>query len=139
MLNVQRLRVLREVAARRSFSDAADALSYTQSAVSQAIATLEAETGVTLLERNRRGVRPTIAGAALVHHAEGILAQLEAAENEVAAIAGGTGGLLRMASFPTAGATLMPLAITAFRAAHPAVHVSLAEGEPEGIVPRLHG
>ena len=53
MLNVQRLRVLREVAARGSFSAAADSLSYTQSAVSQAVATLEAETGATLIERDR--------------------------------------------------------------------------------------
>jgi DNA-binding transcriptional LysR family regulator len=137
MLNVQRLMVLREVAGRRSFSAAADALSYSQSAVSQAVATLEAELGVKLIERDRRGVRPTAAGAALVGHADGIEARLEAAEAEVAAIAGMRGGRLRIASFPTAGATLMPLAIASFRAAHPGVVVSLAEGEPEEIVPRL--
>src|SRR3954451_20630643 len=137
MLHVGRLRVLREVAARGSFSVAADALSYTQSAVSQAVATLAAETGVTLIERDRRGVRPTAAAAALVAHADGIRSRLEAAEAEVAAIAGARGGRLRMASFPSAGATLMPLAIATFRAAHPAVDLSLAEGEPEEIVPRL--
>lgn len=137
MLNVPRLRVLREVAQRGSFSAAADALSYTQSAVSQAVATLEAETGTTLLERDRRGVRPTAAGAALVAHADGILARLEAAEAELDAIAGVHGGLLRMASFPTAGATLMPLAIATFRAAYPGVELTLAEGEPEEIAPRL--
>jgi DNA-binding transcriptional LysR family regulator len=137
MLNVPRLRVLREVAQRGSFSAAADALSYTQSAVSQAVATLEAETGTTLLERDRRGVRPTAAGAALVAHADGILARLEAAEADLAALAGVHGGLLRMASFPTAGATLMPLAIATFRAAHPDVELTLAEGEPEEIAPRL--
>jgi DNA-binding transcriptional LysR family regulator len=137
MLNVQRLRVLREVAARGSFSAAADALSYTQSAVSQAVARLEAETGVPLIERDRGRVRSTVAGAALVDHADGILARLEVAEADVAAIAGARGGRLRMASFPTAGATLMPLAIATFRAAHPEVELSLAEGEPEEIVPRL--
>jgi DNA-binding transcriptional LysR family regulator len=137
MLNVQRLRVLREVAARGSFSAAADALSYTQSAVSQAVARLEAETGVPLIERDRGRVRPTVAGAALVDHADGILARLEVAEADIAAIAGARGGRLRMASFPTAGATLMPLAIATFRAAHPEVELSLAEGEPEEIVPRL--
>jgi DNA-binding transcriptional LysR family regulator len=139
MLNVGRLRVLREVAARGSFSEAADALSYTQSAVSQAIATLEAELGVRVIERDRRAVRPTAAGAALIDRAETILAQLDAAEEEVAAIAGARGGRLRMASFPTAGATLMPLAIATFRASHPDVELSLAEGEPEEIVPRLRG
>jgi DNA-binding transcriptional LysR family regulator len=137
MLNVQRLRILREVASRGSFSAAADALSYTQSAVSQAVATLEAETGVTLLDRDRRGIRPTPAGAALVAHADGILARLEAAEAELDAIMGVRGGRLRMASFPTAGATLMPLAIAMFRREHPDVELSLAEGEPEDIVPRL--
>ena len=137
MLNVQRLRVLREVAARGSFSAAADALSYTQSAVSQAVARLEAETGVPLIERDRGRVRPTVAGAALIDHADGILSRLEVAEADVAAIAGARGGRLRMASFPTAGATLMPLAIATFRASHPDVELSLAEGEPEEIVPRL--
>lgn len=139
MLNVPRLMVLREVVSRRSFSAAADALSYSQSSVSQAVATLEAEMGVTLIERDRRGLRPTPAGSALVAHADGILARLEAAENEVAAIAGLRAGRLRIASFPTAGATLMPLAIATFRASHPGVEVTLAEGEPEEIVPRLRG
>jgi DNA-binding transcriptional LysR family regulator len=137
MLNVSRLRVLVQVAKRGSFSAAAEELSYTQSAVSQQVATLEAETGMTLLERHARGVRLTAAGQALYEHAEGILARLEAAEVELAAIAGLRGGRLRMASFPTAGATLMPLAIAMFRAWHPEVELTLAEGEPEQIAPRL--
>jgi len=137
MLSASRLNVLREVVAQGSFSGAADALSYSQSAVSQSIATLEGEVGAALVERDRGGVRPTAAGAALVAHAEGILARMEAAENEVAAIAGGHGGRLRIASFPTAGATLLPAAINAFRTAHPGVEVTLAEGEPEEIAPRL--
>jgi DNA-binding transcriptional LysR family regulator len=137
MLNVGRLRVLREVAQRGSFSAAAEALSYTQSAVSQQIAALEAETGMTLLERGSRGVRLTGAGRTLVEHAEGILARVAAAEEELAAIAGLRGGQLRMASFPTAGAALMPVAIAAFRASYPEVELTLAEGEPEEIAPRL--
>ena len=137
MLNVSRLRVLREVAQRGSFSAAADALSYTQSAVSQQIAALEAETGMALLERLPRGVRLTGAGRTLVEHAEGILARLEAAEEELAALAGLRGGQLRMASFPTAGAALMPAAIATFRASYPEVELTLAEGEPEEIAPRL--
>jgi DNA-binding transcriptional LysR family regulator len=137
MLNVGRLRVLREVARQGSFSAAADALSYTQPAVSQQIAALEAQTGLTLLERSSRGVRLTGAGRTLVEHAEGILARLAVAEEELAALAGLRGGQLRMASFPTAGATLMPVAIAAFRASYPAVELTLAEGEPEEIAPRL--
>jgi DNA-binding transcriptional LysR family regulator len=137
MLNVGRLRVFRAVIDQGSFSEAADALSYSQSAVSQAIATLEGEAGVPLLERTRAGARPTAAGAALAAHASGILSQVDAAESEIAAIAAGRGGHLRVASFPTAGATLMPQAVAGFRASHPGVELSLAEGEPEEIAPRL--
>lgn len=137
MLNVGRLRVLVQVAKRGSFSAAAEDLSYTQSAVSQQIATLEAEVGTTLLERHPRGVRLTAAGEALREHAEGVLARLESAEAELAAIAGLRAGRLRMASFPTAGARLMPVAIATFRAAHPDVQLTLIEGEPEQIAPRL--
>jgi len=137
MLNVNRLLVLREVARRGSFSAAAQELSYTQSAVSQQIATLEAETGMTLLVRRPRGVSLTAAGQTLIVHAESVLADLDAAEAALAAIAGLRGGRLRMASFPTAGATLMPLAIATFSERHPDVELTLAEGEPEQIAPRL--
>src|SRR6059058_4954873 len=137
MLDVRRMRVLREVAYRGSFSAAADALSYTQSAVSQQVAALEAETGLALVERHPRGVSLTAAGQTLVVHAEGILARLEAADAALSSIAGLRGGRVRMASFPTAGATLMPLAIATFRAAYPDVELTLAEGEPEEIAPRL--
>jgi DNA-binding transcriptional LysR family regulator len=137
MLNVGRLKVLCEVARRGSFSGAAEALSYTQSAVSQAIARLEAETGATLIVRDRNGVRPTAAGASLVEHAEAIFARIEAAETQLAAVLGIRAGRLRMASFPSAGATLMPQAIARFRARHPDVALTLAEGEPEDIAPRL--
>ena len=137
MLNLARLRVLSEVVGRGSFSAAADALDYTQSAVSQSIARLEAETGAPLVVRDRRGVRPTAAGAALLEHAEVIFAQVRAAEDEVAAVLGIRGGRLRVASFPSAGAALMPQAIASFRRRHPEVQLSLAEGEPEQIAPRL--
>jgi DNA-binding transcriptional LysR family regulator len=137
MLNVARLKVLKEVAYRGSLSSAAEALSYTQSAVSQQIAALENETGMALLERHPRGVSLTAAGQTLVGHAEGILARLDTAEAALSAIAGLRGGRLRMASFPTAGSTLMPVAAANFRAAYPDVELTLAEGEPEEIVPRL--
>src|SRR6058998_2217958 len=112
MLDVKRLRVLREVAARGSFSGAADSLSYTQSAISQQIAALE---------RSARGVRLTEAGRALVRHADAILARLDAAERELEAIAGLRGGRLRMVAFLSAAASLMPLAIAEFRRRYPAV------------------
>ncbi len=138
MLNASRLRVLKEVADHGSFSAAAESLAYTQSAVSQQIAALEAEVGMTLLERLPRGVRLTQAGRTLAGHTEGILARLRAAEAELQELKGLRGGQLRMASFPTAGATLMPVAIAEFRRRHPRVELTLSEGEPEEIAPRLH-
>jgi DNA-binding transcriptional LysR family regulator len=137
MLDVRRMRVLREVAVRGSFSAAAEALSFTQSAVSQQIAALEREAGTTLVQRSARGVRLTEAGEAVVRHAEAIMARLAEAEAELEAIAGLRGGRLRMASFESAGSTLMPLAIAGFRAKHPAVELSLSLAEPEDCVPQL--
>src|SRR5919199_2760162 len=137
MLDVRRMRVLREVAIRGSFSAAAEALSFTQSAVSQQIAALEREAGTVLVQRSARGVRLTQAGEALVRHTDAILARLGEAEAELEAIAGLRGGRLRMAAFESAGATLMPLAIAAFRERHPAVELSMTLGEPEDTEPQL--
>ncbi len=111
MLDVRRMRVLKEVAAHGSFSAAGQALSFTQSAVSQHIAALEREAGAQLVERTSRGVRLTEAGRVLVAHAEAILARLGDAEQELAAIAGLRGGALRLGCFPSAGSTLMPRAV----------------------------
>src|SRR2546423_7074653 len=131
MLDVKRLRVLREVAARGSFSAAADSLSYTQSAISQQIAALEREAGAQLVERSARGVRLTDAGAALVAHTDAILARLDAAERELEAIAGLRGGHLRIVAFPSAASSIVPLAIAEFRGRHPGVELTLAPGEPD--------
>jgi DNA-binding transcriptional LysR family regulator len=137
MLDVRRMRVLREVAQCGSFSAAADALAYTQSAVSQQIAALEREAGTRLVERNARGVRLTDAGRVLVEHADAILARLADAEAELEAIAGLRGGRLRLASFPSAGATIMPEAIARFRERHPAVELTLEPAEPEPSLAKL--
>ena len=105
MFDVKQLRVLRAVAEHGSFSAAAEALSYTQPAISQQIAALEKRAGTTLVDRGSRGVRLTDAGRALVEHAEVVLARLAAAEAELEAIAGMRGGRVRLSSFPTAGAS----------------------------------
>ncbi len=140
MLNLTRLRVLQEVVKQGSFSAAADTLQYTQSAVSQAVARLEGEMGTPLVVRDRRGARATPAGETLLAHADAIFAQVEAAEEDLHAVLGLHGGRLRVAVFPSAGSTLMPEAIAAFRRRHPNVQLSMAEGEPEDIAPRLrHG
>jgi DNA-binding transcriptional LysR family regulator len=131
MLDVRRMRVLREVAARGSFSAAAEALSFTQSAVSQHVAALEREAGTQLVDRGRRGVRLTEAGRVLVAHADAILARIEAAEQELAALAGLRGGRLRLISFQSGGSTLAPRAVAAFRRLHPQVELSMVEAEPD--------
>jgi len=137
MLDVKRLRVLREVAAKGSFSAAAESLAYTQSAVSQQIAALEREAGTRLVDRSARGVRLTDAGRALVRHADVILARLSDAEAELEAIAGLRGGRVRLVSFASAGATLVPRAIALYRERYPAVELSLEPAEPEEAAAKL--
>ena len=125
MLDVRRLVVLREVALQGSFSAAAQALTYSQSAVSQQIATLEREAGTRLVERNGRSVRLTDPGRALVRRADAILTELEGAERDLQLIAGLRGGRVRVSTFASAATALLPEAVTAFRAAHPGVRVEL--------------
>jgi DNA-binding transcriptional LysR family regulator len=137
MLDVRRMRVLREVAARGSFSAAAEALNFTQSAVSQHVAALEREAGTQLVERGRRGVRLTEAGRVLVGHADAILARIDCAEEELAALAGLRGGRLRLVSFQSGGATLAPRAVAAFHERHPKVELSMLEAEPDEAGERL--
>lgn len=137
MLDVRRMRVLREVAARGSFSAAAQALSFTQSAISQHVAALERETGTQLVDRGARGVRLTEAGRVLVGHADAILARIECAEEDLAALAGLRGGRLRLISFQSGGATLAPRAVASFHERHPSVELSMIEAEPEEAGVRL--
>jgi molybdate transport repressor ModE-like protein len=137
MLDARRLKVLLEVSRRGSFSAAADSLSFTQSAVSQQIAALEREAGTKLLDRRPGGVHLTDAGRALVRHAEVVLARLADAERELAAIASLEGGRVRLASFPSAGATLVTEGVALFSRRHPQVELRLAEGEPDATVPAL--
>jgi DNA-binding transcriptional LysR family regulator len=137
MLDVKRLRILREVAQQGSFSAAGDALYLSQSAVSQQIATLEREVGMQLLDRTREGPKLTDAGRVLVAHAEAAIARLDEAERELAAIAGLEGGELRLASFPSASATVLTEAVSLFHRRHPNVRLSVADAEPEESLPRL--
>jgi molybdate transport repressor ModE-like protein len=137
MLDLKRLSVLREVARQGSFSAAAEELYLSQSAVSQQVATLEREVGMRLLERARGGARLTDAGKVLVAHAEAAITRLREAESELAALAGLEGGELRLASFPTAAATLLTDAVVEFTRRHPDVRLSVAEAEPEESLPRL--
>src|SRR5215218_8953764 len=127
MLDVRRLQMLRAVSREGSLSAAARALGYTQPAVSHHISRLEDEMGTALLTRLGRGVRLTDAGVALAEHADAVLSRLDAAEEEVAAIAGLRAGRVRIAAFPSGCATLMPGALSRLRAAHPGVEVAFME------------
>src|SRR5206468_770596 len=120
-----------------SFAAAADALSYAQSAVSQQVAALEKEAGTKLLGRGPRGIRLTDSGRALVEHSDAILARLAAAEAELEDIAGLRAGRLRLASFSSAGATLVPLAIGTFRQRHPGIRMELVEADEQDSIPML--
>jgi DNA-binding transcriptional LysR family regulator len=137
MLDPRRLRVLREVASRGSFSAAAEALAFTQSAVSQQVAALERETGTRLIERGVRPVRLTDAGRALMGHAEAVLAHLDEAEQELGELAGLRRGRLRLAGFPTAVETLVPRAVARFHRRHPDVALTVLDDHGQGLVPRL--
>jgi DNA-binding transcriptional LysR family regulator len=137
MLDVKRLNILREVVNHGSFSGAADVLYLSQSAVSQQIATLEREVGMALLERTRAGTKPTDAGRVLVEHADAAICRLEEAERELQAIAGLEGGEVRVASFPSASATLLTQAVSDFARRHPKVRLAVADAEPEESLPKL--
>jgi DNA-binding transcriptional LysR family regulator len=136
-LDVRRLRVLREVAAQGSFSAAADALAFTQPAVSRQIATLEAEAGTRLVDRTARGVRLTPAGELLVEHAGAILGRLATAESQLEALAELDSGRLRLGSFATAGATLTAHGIAAFAEDHPGIELRLVEGRSPDLLPLI--
>lgn len=137
MFELRHLQVFREVARLGSLSAAAESLDYTQPAVSQQMAALERRAGMPLLDRTTRGVRLTDAGEALLRHADAILAEQTLAERELEAIAGLRGGRVRMASFPSAGAALVPPAVSLFSSRYPDVALSVLEAEPEESVPML--
>ena len=128
MLDVRRLRVLREVALRGSIAGAAEALRFTPSAVSQQVAKLEREAGIPLVERGPRSVSLTPAGWRLVEHAEAILDRLARAEIELRALAGEPPGL-RLGAITTAAVGIVPDALVRFGVVRPDVEVTVAEAD----------
>jgi DNA-binding transcriptional LysR family regulator len=130
MLDVRRLRLLRELAHRGTIAAVADALAYTPSAVSQQLAALEREAGVPLLARTGRRVELTAAGRMLVGHAEAVLARLEQASSELADARTGLVGPLRIGAFPTAMRTIVPPALVALGRDHPGLELTVTELDP---------
>jgi DNA-binding transcriptional LysR family regulator len=136
MLDVRRLRLLRELHARGTIAAVADAMHFTPSAVSQQLTALEREAGVPLLERVGRNVRLTDAALRLVEHADAVLERLELAEAEL-----GSGaevrGSVRVAAFQTAAYWMVAPAIVRLAESHPGIEVALDELEPEDSLPLL--
>lgn len=136
MLDVRRLRVLREVALRGSIAAAAESLCFTPSAVSQQLAKLEVEAGVPLVERSPRSVRLTPAGWRLVEHAEVILEQLARAESDLRDL-DGSAPALRVGANTTAAASIVPDALARFATTRPEVEVMVTEADPLVSLARL--
>jgi DNA-binding transcriptional LysR family regulator len=130
MLDVRRIETLRQLGRRRSFAAVADALGYTQSAVSQQISALEREVGVTLVERGVRPVRLTDAGGTLIELAEPLFESLASLDAGLEAFRTASRGRLRLASFPSACLPLAGPALEAFHREHPSVDLTLSVAEP---------
>ena len=131
MLNPVHLRTLGAVLTSGSFADAARRLGYTPSAVSQQISALERQLRLTLFEREAHAIRPTAAALAVAQRATPALGALRTLEEDLRLLAGGTIGRLRIASFPTASARLLPSTLSALRRQRPGVEVELDEAEPQ--------
>jgi molybdate transport repressor ModE-like protein len=129
-VDARRLLLLRTVLRAGSMSAAARELGMTQPAVSQQLAVLERETGVPLVLRATTGVRATEAGAVLLRRAEAVAGELHRAGEEMLAFLRLRRGVVRLAAYPTAAATLVPRAAAALRAAEPEVDLVLLEAEP---------
>ncbi|MGI5175701.1 LysR family transcriptional regulator [Dactylosporangium sp. CA-152071] len=137
MLDLRRLRLLRELAHRGTLAAVASALSYSPSTVSQQLSQLEAETGTVLLEHVGRRVRLTPQAQILVACTDRILAELERAQADIAAASAVAAGVVRVAAFQTAALALVPPAITTLGRGHPRLRVHLTQAEPETAIPAL--
>jgi DNA-binding transcriptional LysR family regulator len=133
MLEVRRLRLLRELALRGTIVAVADTLAFSPSAVSQQLSALEREAGVGLLERTGRSVTLTPAGRNLVEHAEAVLARLEEAEADLAGARQGLTGPVRIGAFPTATRAILPAALRALTAVHPGLAPMVFEVDPADV------
>src|SRR4051794_7880784 len=137
MLDLRRLRLLRELRERGTIAAVADALAYTPSAVSQQLTQLEREAGVPLLERVGRGVRLTDAAHRRAEHTDSILARLERAEGELAAATGAVHGRVRVAAFQPAARSLVAPVMRPLADRHVGLRVELLEQEAEEGLPQL--
>jgi len=125
------------VARHGSFSAAAEALGYTQPAVSRQIATLEAEVGTVLVRRVPQGAVLTDAGRLLSERGAAVLSYLQDMEDELHALLGLEGGTLRLATFASAAGSIVPRAVALFRDSYPEVELTVEMYDPDESIPRL--
>ena len=136
-LEFRHLLSFKAVAETGSFHEAADRLDYTQSAVSQHVASLETILGVRLLDRSRgrRSVELTEAGSLLLRHADAVVSRLQAARADLRAYSEGATGHLRVGTYQSVGARVLPAALGIFTSQWPAVQVHLVEtNSDEGLL-----
>ena len=137
MIDMRRLRVLHAVSAYGSVTAAAAALGYSAPAVSQQLAALEREVGMRLTERAGRGLELTPAAMILVGHTDVLLARLEAAESDLAALRDQVAGRVTLTAFPSAAASFVSAAWAALAGSAPQVRLDLTEMEPEESLPAV--
>jgi len=137
MLDVRRLRVLHAVSTYGSVTAAAAALGYSAPAISQQLAALERDVGMRLTERAGRGIELTPAAGILVAHTDTLLAGLDAAESDLAALRDQVSGRVGLAAFPSAAAAFVPAAWAALARTAPHVQLDLTEMEPEESLPAV--
>ena len=137
MLDVRRLRLLAELSRRGTIAAVARTVGYTPSAVSQSLAQLEREAGVALLERDGRRVRLTPAAVQLVERADRVLAELDAAEQELAAQHERVSGRVLIGAFPSAATSIVVPAVKKLAVSYPELETTVREHEPEDGIPLL--
>lgn len=137
MLNINRLRLLREVANRKTIAATADAFFMTPSAVSQQLGVLEREAGVPLLKKVGRNVELTSAGNLLAKNSEQIFAAIERAEAELIDTSKGLSGSVKISAFPTSQRALVVPSVVTLRKNHPNLHLHIQDLEPEYSLPML--
>ena len=138
-IDLHRARTFVAIVRHGSVSAAADALGYTQSAVSQQLSTLERDIGLTLIDRGRRPLRPTPAGTELLPDVEQLLSRAAALDATVDDVRGLRRGRVEVVAFGSALASLLPAVIAAFHAAHPGVDVGISEAETHQALASLRG
>jgi len=136
-LDLQSVRIVRAIAETGSITGAARALGYSQPAVSQHLQRTEARLGMQLVTRVGRSIRLTEAGALLARHALTITSALDAAEGELADLAGLRTGTVRLAAFPTASSTIVPRLLARMNQLHPGIRITYIEAQPPEAVAML--